>query len=77
MSYQIIVGCEVVGKEAWPELLGTRGNEAVEIIKRENSMVVDVQTVPPGALVTQEINCHRVRVWVDDNDTVVIVPQIG
>ncbi|KAM7486479.1 hypothetical protein LguiA_002488 [Lonicera macranthoides] len=58
--------CSDVGKSAWPELCGTRGNTAVTTIKRENPYV-DAFTVLEGSIVTTDILCNRVRVWVIRN----------
>ncbi|KAM7462940.1 hypothetical protein LguiA_031061 [Lonicera macranthoides] len=68
--------CADVGKNAWPELCGTRGNTAVATIEKENPSV-DASTVPEGSIVTTDILCTRVRVWVNRNGVVTRVPVVG
>lgn len=68
--------CPNPGKESWPELVGTNGNEAVKVIERENSKV-DAETVPKGSMVTTDFRCDRVFVWLDAHGNVDRVPTIG
>ncbi|KAM7489377.1 hypothetical protein LguiB_026861 [Lonicera macranthoides] len=68
--------CSDVGKSSWPELCGTRGNTAVATIERENSLV-DAFIVLEGSIVTTDIRCNRVRVWVNRNGIVTRVPVVG
>ncbi|CAL5337503.1 unnamed protein product [Camellia sinensis] len=63
------------GKSSWPELVGTQGETAVTTIESENPLVNAV-IVLEGSIVTQDIRCDRVRVWVDTNGIVVSVPVI-
>ncbi|KAJ4844602.1 hypothetical protein Tsubulata_011024 [Turnera subulata] len=67
---------ECRGKSSWPELLGARGEVAVETIEKENPYV-DAQTVLEGTGVTKDFLCNRVRVWVNEGGTVTRVPIIG
>ncbi|KAL7220199.1 hypothetical protein ACSBR2_013126 [Camellia fascicularis] len=62
-------------KSSWPELIGTQGEIAVVTIESENPLVNAV-IVLEGSIVTQEIRCDRVRVWVDTNGIVISVPVI-
>ncbi|KAF5193036.1 Proteinase inhibitor i13 [Thalictrum thalictroides] len=65
-----------LGKEIWPELLGVRGEVAVKVINKENPKL-SVVIIEEGMMVTMEIDCERVRVWVDKNGIVNVVPRIG
>ncbi|KAF8392255.1 hypothetical protein HHK36_022597 [Tetracentron sinense] len=66
---------ECAGKSSWPELLGKKGEVAAATIERENPLVNAV-IVLEGSIVTQEILCTRVRVWVDHSGIVTRVPTI-
>ncbi|KAI3473840.1 hypothetical protein Pfo_027997 [Paulownia fortunei] len=66
---------ECQGKSSWPELVGVPGDVAVTIIERENPLVTAV-IVPPGSVITPDIRCDRVRVFVDANGNVDRVPII-
>ncbi|KVH91299.1 Proteinase inhibitor I13, potato inhibitor I [Cynara cardunculus var. scolymus] len=66
----------VEGKKSWPELVGTRGQAATIIIERQNGNV-DAIIVEEGSVVSTDIRCDRVRVFVDDNDIVKEVPKVG
>ncbi|KAM7462939.1 hypothetical protein LguiA_031060 [Lonicera macranthoides] len=68
--------CEDVGKNEWPELCGTEGNSAVATIATENGSV-NPMIVKEGMVVTPDIRCDRVRVWVNDNGFVTRVPVVG
>ncbi|XWS07972.1 hypothetical protein CRYUN_Cryun41cG0036900 [Craigia yunnanensis] len=68
--------CQDVGKSSWPELLGTKGEEAAATIERENPNV-DAEIVLEGSFVLPVILCNKVRVWVDTNGIVTRVPVIG
>jgi hypothetical protein len=58
-------------------LVGAYGQIAATTIERENPNVKAV-IVEEGSMVTQEIDCDRVRVWVSKRDgTVIQVPGIG
>jgi len=63
------------GKSSWPELVGINGEVAAKIIESENPKV-RVSIVEEGMMVTQEIRCDRVRVWVDKNGIVKDIPSI-
>ncbi|KAK6157991.1 hypothetical protein DH2020_005305 [Rehmannia glutinosa] len=65
--------CE--GKSSWPELVGVPGEVAVATIERENPLVNAV-IVPPGSVITADLRCDRVRVFVDANGNVDRVPNI-
>lgn len=56
--------------------MGTNGEAAVEIIKRENPNV-SALTVKVGSMVTFDFRSDRVRVWVDDAGFVKLEPKIG
>ncbi|GAU34553.1 hypothetical protein TSUD_219370 [Trifolium subterraneum] len=64
------------GKKSWPELVGINGDAAVQIIRSENSSV-SASTVPEDSFVTTDFRCDRVRVFVDKQDIVTRVPNIG
>ena len=65
-----------VGKSWWPELLGTKGDVAVEIMVRENPRVTAI-ILPEGSVVTPDFRCDRVRVFVNNQDIVNRMPKIG
>ena len=65
-----------IGKEAWPELVGKKGEEAAEVIESENKYVKAL-IILEGTPTTKEINCNRVRVWVDACGYVVTAPYVG
>ncbi|CAA0827032.1 Serine protease inhibitor- potato inhibitor I-type family protein [Striga hermonthica] len=65
-----------VGKSSWPELLHVQGHVAAAVIARENPKV-SVAIVKEGSIVTMDIRCDRVRVWVDKHGIVNSVPHIG
>ncbi|CAK9153988.1 unnamed protein product [Ilex paraguariensis] len=63
------------GKSSWPELVGTRAQDAAAIIERENSLVTTIimyETCP----ITLDFRCDRVRISVDCSGTVIRVPVI-
>ncbi|KAJ9543574.1 hypothetical protein OSB04_023281 [Centaurea solstitialis] len=64
------------GKSEWPELVGRRGDVAVQTIERENSLV-DAMLTPVGSPVTGDFLCNRVRVRVNRSGIVVQIPEIG
>lgn len=66
----------VVGKDAWPELVGEQGKKAAQIIEKENSYV-QAFVIKEGTMVTMDFRCDRVRVWVDCDGIVVQTPIIG
>ncbi|CAK9164620.1 unnamed protein product [Ilex paraguariensis] len=64
------------GKSSWPELVGTRAQDAAEIIERENSLVATIivyMTCP----VPLDFSCNRVNIVIDCSGTVITVPTIG
>ncbi|CAL0321138.1 unnamed protein product [Lupinus luteus] len=67
---------ECKGKSSWPELVGVQGTEAEATIERENPLV-DAIIVLDGSIVTADVRCDRVRVWVNTNGIVIKVPTIG
>ncbi|KAK6137580.1 hypothetical protein DH2020_028677 [Rehmannia glutinosa] len=66
---------ECEGKSSWPELVGAPGEVAVATIERENPLVNAI-IVRPGTIITPDIRCDRVRVFVDANGNVDRVPII-
>ncbi|KAL9357929.1 hypothetical protein Peur_051182 [Populus x canadensis] len=67
--------CSDTGKSSWPELVGINGEVAAKIIESQNPKV-RVSIVEEGMIVSQEIRCDRVRVWVDKNGIVKDIPSI-
>ncbi|XP_019102529.1 PREDICTED: glu S.griseus protease inhibitor-like [Camelina sativa] len=68
--------CPYIGKNSWPELLGTNGDYASSVIKGENSSL-QVTVILVGSPVTGDLRCDRVRVWVDESRIVVKNPTAG
>ncbi|RLN13672.1 hypothetical protein C2845_PM09G06690 [Panicum miliaceum] len=66
-------GCDATPKTEWPELVGRTIKEATKKIKAERPEL-NVEAVPVGAIVPQDYDPKRVRLWVD---TVAKVPRIG
>ncbi|KAJ9543355.1 hypothetical protein OSB04_023062 [Centaurea solstitialis] len=64
------------GKSSWPELVGRRGDFAVETIERENPRV-DAVVILDGSPVTADFRCDRVRVRVNRRGIVVQIPGIA
>lgn len=62
--------------KTWPELVGTHGDDAASVIKRENPSF-NVFVLLIGSIVTADLRENRVRVWVDTNRIVVRVPTTG
>ncbi|ESQ44674.1 hypothetical protein EUTSA_v10003305mg [Eutrema salsugineum] len=68
--------CEDPGKSSWPELMGTKGEYAKEVIERENpKMKADI--ILDGTAIPEIFICSRVIVWVNDCGIVVQIPNIG
>ncbi|CAN0898336.1 Proteinase inhibitor [Linum grandiflorum] len=65
------------GKNSWPELVGTNGNEAAATVQSENRNVEVMVVVVGRDDVTRDFKCDRVWVWVDDSGVVATVPVIG
>ncbi|VVB03255.1 unnamed protein product [Arabis nemorensis] len=63
-------------KNAWPELLGKRGDYAASVIERENPRV-DAVVILEGSPVTGDFRCDRVRVWVNSHGIVDRIPASG
>ncbi|CAH8265241.1 unnamed protein product [Arabidopsis lyrata] len=68
--------CPYIGKNSWPELLGTNGDYAASVIKGENSSL-QVNVILVGTPVTPDLRCDRVRVWVNESRLVVKNPTAG
>ncbi|KAL9282211.1 putative proteinase inhibitor I13, potato inhibitor I [Arabidopsis thaliana] len=68
--------CEDPGKSSWPELLGAKGEDAKEVIERENPKMKAV-IILDGTVVPEIFICSRVYVWVNDCGIVVQIPIIG
>jgi hypothetical protein len=60
-------------KTEWPELVGCTIKEAKEKIKADRPDL-NIQVLPVGTIVTQEVDPNRVRLWVD---IVAKIPHIG
>ncbi|KAA8527727.1 hypothetical protein F0562_035404 [Nyssa sinensis] len=67
---------ECQGKSSWPELVGVQGETATATIERENPLVTAL-IVLEGSPVTPDFRCDRVRVYVNENGIVTLVPAIG
>ncbi|KAL4361628.1 hypothetical protein GQ457_04G027500 [Hibiscus cannabinus] len=68
--------CSGTGKSSWPELVGINGKVAAHVIAKENPKV-SVHIVEEGMMVTMDVRCDRVRVWVDKYQIVKTTPHIG
>ncbi|XP_055960490.1 glu S.griseus protease inhibitor-like [Mercurialis annua] len=66
----------IAGKDLWPELVGINGEAATVKIMSENPKV-QAQTVKEGSPVSGYFRCDRVRVFIDDTNTVSRVNSIG
>ncbi|ONH93388.1 hypothetical protein PRUPE_8G229400 [Prunus persica] len=64
------------GKSSWPEIVGEDGEVAAAKIEQEKPDVHAI-VIPEGTIITQELRCNRVRVWVDENGVVTTVPRVG
>ncbi|CAN4120463.1 unnamed protein product [Withania somnifera] len=64
------------GKQRWPELLGVPANLAKERIEKDNSLIVNIQTVLNGSPVTADFSCFRVRLAVNVLNIVVQEPVV-
>ncbi|KAJ0603189.1 putative proteinase inhibitor I13, potato inhibitor I [Helianthus annuus] len=64
------------GKKSWAELVGTPGQAAIVIIERQNENV-EAFIVEEGSVVSSDVRCDRVRVFVDKNNIVKEVPKVG
>ncbi|XP_006281360.2 proteinase inhibitor [Capsella rubella] len=63
-------------KSSWPELVGRRGDEAKEIIDRENTKVT-ARIISEKAVVLTVVVCDRVYVRVNDHGIVTRTPSVG
>ncbi|KAL1191317.1 Glu S.griseus protease inhibitor [Cardamine amara subsp. amara] len=68
--------CEDSGKSSWPELMGTKGEYAKEVIERENPKMKAV-IILQGTIMLAVIIPTRVIVWVNDCGIVVVTPVNG
>ncbi|KAD3338321.1 hypothetical protein E3N88_33842 [Mikania micrantha] len=66
-----------IGKRSWPELVGARGEVAEATIERENPQVNAIVVVEGRDMVTTDVQCDRVWVWVNFKGVVVRTPGIG
>lgn len=63
-------------KSSWPELVGRRGEEAKEIIERENTKVT-AEIISENADVLAVVICDRVYVRINDYGIVTQIPIVG
>ncbi|UJR23214.1 hypothetical protein I4U23_026233 [Adineta vaga] len=63
-------------KQSWPELIGKPVDEAIEIIKKENSNL-DVIKLKEGSPVTEDFRSNRVRVFFNKDGNVSSTPTIA
>ncbi|CAF1393483.1 unnamed protein product [Rotaria sp. Silwood1] len=63
-------------KSQWPELVGKKGNEAVQIIKKETGFT-NVVLIKEGSPVTADYNMDRVRITVNKQGIVTQIPMIS
>ncbi|PON83327.1 Proteinase inhibitor, partial [Trema orientale] len=63
-------------KQSWPELVGVRGEVAEATIESENPGV-DAVIVLEGTPGDTQFRCDRVRIMVDENGIVTVVPRVG
>ncbi|BBN68560.1 Serine protease inhibitor, potato inhibitor I-type family protein [Prunus dulcis] len=63
------------GKRSWPELVGETGEAAAVKIERENPNVRAIILVEGTPSPTKDLNCDKVRVWIDQNGVVTRVPK--
>jgi hypothetical protein len=68
-----VCGCE---KTEWAELVGVDGDLAKTTIEEENPNVGAI-IILVGSPVDSSYNLDRVRVFVDENNIVVVMPQVG
>ncbi|XP_022897354.1 proteinase inhibitor-like [Olea europaea var. sylvestris] len=63
-------------KMTWPNTVGMDGNQAKNIIEKDNQNVTGV-IVPKRNKVIQDYCCNRVWIFVDDHGKVALIPRIG
>ena len=61
----------------WPNLVGMPGQQAKDIIERENTELTLVVIIPDGSPVTADYREDRVRIFVDEHGKVSQIPRIG
>ena len=64
-------------KRRWDELFGTKGEDAIAIILKEEPCIKNVFIVLVGTPVVSNYNIHRVRLYVDDTGMIFLVPKAG
>ncbi|CAF3056747.1 unnamed protein product, partial [Rotaria sp. Silwood2] len=64
------------GKSLWPELVGKKGEEAVQIIKKETGFK-NVEIIKEGTPVTLDYRTNRVRVHVNKEGIVATAPMVA
>ena len=64
-------------KTRWPELVGTAGDSAAAVIRRDSPQLAQVAIVPEDAMVTMDHREDRVRVFVDAAGNVAREPSCG
>ena len=69
------VAVESGGKSAWPELVGTPVDQAVEALKAVTGLTVI--PIPQERVVTMDFSTQRIRVFFDDDKKVSRPPRIG
>ena len=62
-------------KRRWDELFGTKGEDAIAIILKEEPCIKNVFIVLVGTPVVSNYNIHRVRLYVDDTGMIFLVPK--
>lgn len=73
----ILIRITVGGKQAWPELVGKKAQEAKRAVFKESPYVKIIDVVELGSHVTMDARCDRVRIWVQDDGIVALVPIVG
>ncbi|KFK31710.1 hypothetical protein AALP_AA6G149000 [Arabis alpina] len=63
-------------KSSWPELVGKTGEEAKEIIDRENTKIT-ARIISEDAIILAVVVCDRVLVRVNDCGIVTQTPFVG
>eukprot|EP00977_Amphora_coffeiformis_P024634 scaffold16502_cov177-Amphora_coffeaeformis.AAC.7 len=71
-SYQVDMD-----KTTWPELVGQDATIAKQTIQGENPGISMVQILPKDSFVTMDYSTQRVRIFVNEDNTVASVPRVG
>ena len=71
-SYQVNMD-----KTEWPELIGVDGEVAKQTVQGENPSITKVQILPKDSFVTMDYSTSRVRIFVNDDNTVARAPRVG